>query len=258
MRSKSIQLTAALAILAALALTGSAFAEKATVVRAGNLVLTMNGGVTPKKLPKGKLAPITLNASGSIATVDGSHPPATKKVTIDFDKHGTINARGLTVCRSGQLQSRTTRAAKKACPKAIVGSGSTTVEVQFPESKPFTASGPLVLFNGGVRGGVTTMYIHAYVNVPAPTAIVTVVKVKKIHKGPYGTRAIASIPKIAGGSGSLIRFNLKVHRIFQYKGKRQSYLVARCGNGRFRAHATLQTSDGSRIAGSILRRCQAR
>ncbi len=206
MTSKSMKMVAALAVvaMAVVGLVGQALAEKATVVRAGNLVLRINGGVAPKKLPKNRMAPITLRASGSIATVDGTQPPATRTVTIDFDKHGTINAKGLPVCRSGQLQSRDTKAAKKACPKAIVGKGSTTVEVAFPEQAPFTATGPLVLFNGGVHGGVTTMFIHAYVNVPAPTAIVTTVKVKKVHKGPYGTRAVARIPKIAGGSGSLL------------------------------------------------------
>jgi hypothetical protein len=258
MRFKSMRLLAPLALLLALVVGGQAFAEKATVVRAGNLVLRINGGVNPKKLPKNKLAPITLSASGSISTVDGSHPPAARKVTIDFDKHGTINARGLPVCKPAKLQSRSSNAARQACPKAIVGKGSTAVEVQFPEQKPFTSSGPLVLFNGGVRGGVTTMYIHAYVDVPAPTAIVTVVKVKKIHKGPYGTRAIATIPRIVGGSGSLTRFNFSIHRNFNFRGKRQSYLLARCANGKFRAHAVTQMSDGTRISGSILRHCRGR
>ena len=259
MTSQPIRTIAVLTALAMLlGLVGQAVAEKATVVRAGNLVLRLNGGVTPKRLPKAKLAPITLNASGGIGTADGTHPPATKGVTIDFDKHGTINAKGLPTCKPGKLQSRSTVAAKKACPRAIVGKGSTTVEVKFPEQKPFTASGPLVLFNGGVQGGVTKMYIHAYVSVPAPTAIVTVVKVKKIHKGPYGTRAIATIPKIAGGSGSLIRFNFSIHRTFKFHGKRQSYLLARCANGRFRAHAVTQMSDGTRISGSILRHCKVR
>jgi hypothetical protein len=258
MRRRTLQILPATAIALAVAVAGQAFAEKATVVQAGNLVLRINGGVSPKKLPKKKMAPIKLNASGNVSTVDGSHPPATRTVTIDFDKHGTINAKGLPVCRSGKLQSRNTSAARKACPKAIVGKGSTTVQVKFPEQRPFTASGPLVLFNGGVRGGVTTMFIHAYVNVPAPTAIVTKVKVKKIKKGPYGTRAIARIPKIAGGAGSLMRFNFSIRRTFKHKGKQQSYLLARCANGRFRAHAVAQMSDGTRISGSILRRCKAR
>ena len=181
---KYITLIASLGAALAVVLAGTSLAAKPTVVRAGNLVLKINGSVTPKKLPKGKLAPITLHASGRLSTSDGSHPPATRKVTIDFDKHGAINAKGAPTCSSGKLQSRDTKAAIKACRKAIVGRGNTSVEVAFAESKAFTSSGPLVLFNGGVRGGVTTIFIHAYVKVPAPTAIVTVVKVKKIHKGP--------------------------------------------------------------------------
>lgn len=235
----------------------SSLAAKPTVVRAGNLVLKLDGGVGPKKLPKGKLAPITLRASGRLSTSDGSHPPAMRTVTVDFDKHGTINAKGAPTCSAGKLQSRDTQSAIKACPDAIVGRGKTSVEVAFAESRTFTSSGPLVLFNGGVRGGVTTIYIHAYVSVPAPTAIVTVVKVKKIHKGPYGTRAVATIPKIAGGSGSLTGFSFKIHRTFTYRGKKRSYLLARCANRRFLAHAALTASDGTRLSGSILRPCKA-
>jgi hypothetical protein len=257
MRKRLVQtLIAAIALIGLIA--ASALAEPPTVVRAGNLILKLNGGVSPKKLPKRKLAPITLKASAAISTTDGSQPPAARTVTIDFDKHGTIDARGLTTCRPGELQSRDTKAAKKACPTAIVGSGHTTVRVAFPEQQGFGASGPLVLFNGGVKGGVTTMYIHAYVNVPAPTAIVTVVKIKKIHKGHYGTRAEARIPTIAGGSGSLTAFNFKIHRTFKYKGKKRSYLLARCANGRFFAHATTAFTDGTRATGTIVRSCTPR
>lgn len=254
---KQLILIAALAALGLVA--GSSYAlAKPTVVRVGNLVLKIDGGVGPKALPKGKLAPITLRASGRLATSDGSHPPATKKVTIDFDKHGTINAKGMPKCSSGKLQSQDTKAAVAACPKAIVGRGNTSVEVEFADSKPFTAKGPLVLFNGGVRGGTTTMYIHAYVNVPAPTAIVTTVKVKKIRKGPYGTRAVATIPRIAGGAGSLTSFDFKIHKTFMFKGKRQSYLLARCATGSFKALATLQADDGTRMSGTIVRPCTQR
>ncbi|HEV7771520.1 MAG TPA: hypothetical protein VGO66_12795 [Solirubrobacterales bacterium] len=249
--------TLVISLTAAVCVAGLALAEKPTVVRAGNLVLKLNGDVKPAKLPKGKLAPITLFASGNISTVDGSQPPVTKTITIDFDKHGTVNAKGLPVCRSGALQSRDTAAAKRACPTAIVGSGSTKVRVEFPEQAPFTASGPLVLFNGGVKGGVTTMFIHAYVNVPSPTAIVTIVKITKIRQGRYGTRAVATIPKIAGGNGAVTDFNLKVQRKFTYKGKRQSYLLARCVGGRFFAHATTAFTDGTRISGTVIRSCVA-
>ncbi len=255
---KHLALATTLAAALSISFAGHSLAAKPTVVRGANLVLRINGGVAPKALPKGRMAPITLRASGRLASADGSHPPATRTVTVDFDKHGAINAKGAPTCRAGQLQSQDTRSAIAACRQAIVGRGTTSVEVALAESRPFMASGPLVLFNGGVRGGVTTIYIHAYVAVPAPTAIVIRVKVHRIHKGPYGTRAVARIPKIAGGSGSLTKFDFKIHRSFLYRGKRRSYLLARCANGRFLAHATLATDDGTRLSGSILRPCRQR
>jgi hypothetical protein len=256
---RPLVLALAAAVLAtSLVAAGAANSAKPTVVRAGNLVLKINGDVTPKALPKKKMAPIGLRISGDMSTADGSHPPAARTVIADFDKHGTINARGLATCRSGQLQSRNTEAAKAACRKAIVGGGKTKVRVQFPEQRPFYASGPLVLFNGGVKGKVTTMYIHAYVNVPAPTAIVTPVKIKPIKKGRYGTRAVARIPKIAGGSGSVTSFSMKIKRTFKFKGKQRSYLAARCADGRFFASGDVAFTGGPRVKGAVVRTCRSK
>ncbi len=256
---RTLALALALGVLAgSLLVAGAAGGAKPTVVRAGNLVLKLNGGVAPKALPKRKMAPVALRISGNVSTVDGSHPPAARKIVADFDKHGRVNAKGLPVCRSGQLQSRNTSAAKAACRKSIVGSGKTTVRVQFPEQRPFYASGPLVLFNGGVRGKVTTMYIHAYVNVPAPTAIVTRVKIRPIRKGRFGTRAIATIPRIAGGSGSVTRFAMKIQRSFRHKGKKQSYLLARCADRRFFAKGNVAFADGTRVIGTVIRGCRSK
>lgn len=242
----------------AIALASLAAAEKPTVVRAGDVVLELNGGVTPRALPRNRLAPITLQASGNIDTTDGAQPPALKEVTIDFDKHGAVNAKGLPVCQPGKLQATDTQHAKEACKGAIVGTGKTRVRVAFPEQAPFESSGPLVLFNGGVHGGVTTMYIHAYVNVPAPTAIVTRVRIAKIHKGRYGTRAVATVPVIAGGSGSVVQFNFAIHRLFKRGGRKQSYLLAECANGHFFAHAVAKYRNGPTMVGDIVRACSPR
>lgn len=248
-----IALGAAIAVtVASVALAGG---EKPEVVRAGNLVFTINGGVTPKALPKNKLSPITLNVSGGIATTDGSQPPALKEVIVDTDKNGTINTKGLPTCTSGKLQAQDTKHAEAACPTAIVGKGRTTVRVAFPESTPFNASGPLIAFNGGTKGGVTTLFIHAYVAVPTPTAIVTTVKISKEHKGRFGTHSIASVPVIAGGSGSPTSFSLSFHRTFTYKGKKQSYLLAKCPDGHFVAQAEAVFRNGTKIKGGVVRKC---
>jgi hypothetical protein len=249
---------ACLGVAAALSTAGIATAAKPTVVRAGNLILAVNGGVSPKRLPKKRMAPIKLRVSSNIRTANGAQPPAAKTVVIDFDKHGAINAKGLAACKLGRIEARTTSDARSACRNAIVGTGKTKVRVAFAEQAPFSASGPLVIFNGGVRGKVTTMYIHAYVSVPTPTALVTVVKVKRIHKGRFGTRAFARIPKIAGGAGSLLRFNLAIERKFKHRGRGQSYLTARCANGRLFAHGKVAFADGTRLGGNVVRPCRPR
>ena len=217
-------------------------------------MLTFNGGFSPKKLPKAKRAGITLNVSGKIATKDKTHPPALKEFVLEADKNGAVNAKGLPVCTAGKLQAQDTKHAEAACPTAIVGEGKTAVEVEFPESPPFIAHSKLLAFNGGVSGGKTTIYIHAYLSSPVSAAVVTTVKVSKIHKGRFGLKSIATIPKIAGGSGSAISFNLKLGRTFTYKGKKQNYLLLQCPDGKIFAQGSAKFT-GVSVSAGVIRTC---
>jgi len=246
---------AMVAVLVGVVGVGIAAAEKPETVEAGNLVFTFNGGFSPKALPKKELAPITLTASGKIEAKDGTHPPALKEAIVETDKNGAVFVKGLAVCKSGQLQSRDTGAAKKACPKAIIGTGHTTVEVALPEQRPIDVKSDLLVFNGGVKGGTTTFYIHAFFTAPVTGAIVTTVKIKKIKNGRYGLKSVATIPKIAGGSGSVKTFDLKIGKIYTYKGKKVSVLSAKCSDGKLQAHATSLFADGTKASASIIRVC---
>jgi len=247
---KYLILTMALGALIAVSVAGVALAGNGNgpqTVTAGNLKVTYDGTFSPSKLPKNKFAPITLAASGKIATLDGTHPPALKEVILETDKNGGINVKGLPKCTSGKLQSRDTSAAEKACPKAIIGKGTTTAEVEFPEQKPIDVNSKLLVFNGGFSGGTTTLYIHAYFAAPVSGAIVTTVKIKKIHNGRYGLKSVATIPKIAGGSGSVTSFSLKINK--------KGVLTAKCPDGKLQAHATGVFSDGTKASATILRTC---
>ena len=246
---KRLTLAVALACVIALSAAATAFAggEKPIVVRAGNLILTLNGGASPKALPRTKLAPITLHFSSAIATADGTHPPALKELNVDTGPSGAIDTSGVPTCSKGKIEATTTAAAEKACPGAIVGKGSTEVSVEFPESTPFSAKGPLVVFNGGTKGGKTLIYIHAYVAVPTPTAIVETVTISKEHKGPYNLHAAGPVPLIAGGSGSITSFDLTINR--------RGYLMASCLGGRFFAHVTAVFRNGTDVAGTVTRPC---
>jgi hypothetical protein len=170
-------------------------------------------------------------------------------VVLDVGKAGTVEAAAFPSCKLGQLVATTTTQAEHKCPGAIVGRGKTDVEVAFPEQAPFTAKGPLVLFNGGQKGGKALLFIHAYVSVPAPTAIITPVVTTREHKGPYRLRSIATIPTVAGGAGSLREFALEINR--------KGYLTANCSTGHFSAHISAAFADGTTVIGAFQRPCQA-
>lgn len=244
---KYLILALALGALVALTVTGFATAEKPVKVRAGNLELTFNGGFTPKKLSKTKLTPISLTVSADIATVDGTHPPALKEFNVETDKNGAIDVKGLPKCTASKLQSQDTKHAEAICKSAIIGSGQATAEIAFPEQAPIPAKSKIIAFNGGFKGGTTTLFVHAYLTVPTPAAIVTTVKIKKIHHGRYGLKAVSTIPKIAGGSGSVRHFNLTINK--------KGVLSAKCPDGKLQAHGEAVFSDGTKASAEVIRTC---
>src|ERR1700709_932574 len=124
-------------------------------------------------------------------------------------------------------------AVKEASPDAVGGSGQGEVEVAFPEQAPIDAKGPILLFNGGVHGDTTLLFIHTYVNVPAPPAVVATARITHIHRGHFGLHTVSSIPKIAGGAGSVTGFKLTIDRTFAYKGEKRRYPTAKCPTGAY-------------------------
>jgi hypothetical protein len=247
------RISAALLALAALGVLLIANAA-ADTVRVGDLVITIEGGFSPTKLPKKTPAPISLNVKGSLKTEDGSHPPALKTLDLLFDRNGHLNTRGLATCTPAKLQSTLTEQAKKACPKALVGTGKVSAEIALPEQAPFTASGPLLIFNGAPKGGRQVLIFHVYAHVPAPTTFVTTALISK-HAGKYGTEAQVTIPTIVGGQGSLTAFNATLRKSWTYKGRKESLLLASCPSGSLVAHGEFTFADGTKASGDVVRPC---
>ena len=248
------------------AFIGTAFAlivaagaiAKPEVVRVGNLFIRDNGGISPSRLPRDKQAPISASLSGTIGTTDGSHPPAIKTIKLDIDKTIQVNAKGLPVCRYGQLTNRPTAAAKDTCPHAIVGSGNGAVEIAFPDQAPFTGTGQIVAFNGGVHNGTTLLLLHAYVSIPAPTAVVVKTEITHIHSGHYGLHTLTQIPSLAAGDGSATKFKLRLGRTFADKGKRESYLTASCPTGHYFTKGRVLFSDGTLLGITHVLQCTSK
>jgi hypothetical protein len=242
--------------LSSLILLGGA--AKALEFRVGDLILNAEGGFKPTALPKHEDAPITLYGRGGLSTVSGGLPPIVSTIEIEFDRHGHVDTTGLPVCHASQLQSTTVPTARRNCPGAIVGKGYGHAVVSFPEQKPIPISSPITLFNGPRKHGDPTVFAHAYTTVPVPTTFVVPIVIERIHHGVYGYRTIATIPKIAGGAGHPIAGNLKVARDWTYKGRRHSYVNARCETGRLQARAKVTFDDGTSINGSFAKKCTVR
>lgn len=202
------------------------------------------------------MAPITLAIEGKISNSDGNPPPALREVTLNFDKNGAVDATGLPVCTRSQLEMLGVKSARRTCRKSIVGSGIAHVAIASSERGSLPL--PLTFFNGGVRGDTTILLIHSSVPAPSPQPIVAAMKLRRVNEGRYGLRAVVPIPPIAGGSGSVLDFSVKIKRLFTYEGARQSYAMARCPDGHLNARLATAFKDGTVMNGTLVRSCASK
>lgn len=244
-RGKYLGALMAIVALAALIGAGTVLAKPEKVV-VGNLEIEFDGGFSPKALSKTKPTPISFFLWAKLRTLDGEHPPAATEFKLETDKNGSIDVKGVPVCTSGKLQSQTTAAARRVCGQAIVGEGTTEAAVKFPEQPSINVKSELLAFNGGFKGGVTTLYVHAFLNAPVTAALVTTVKIKKIKNGRFGLLSVGKIPKIAGGAGSPTYFKLKFDK---------GILFAKCPDGRLLARGTGTFDDGTVVSAGVVRPC---
>jgi hypothetical protein len=241
----------ALLAVAAVGIAGAAGGEGPVTVKVGNLEVTADGGFTPTTISKTKQTPIELEASGEVKEADNSHPPAVRELILEGDKNAEIHVKGIPTCKSGQLQATDTQAAEKACKSALIGKGQTTAQVAFAEQKPIEVPTVLQLYNGGEKGGKITWYAHAYFAQPISGAIVTTVTITKHKHGRFGTLAVAKIPQITGGSGSITSFNLNIFK--SVKGVNP--ISAKCTDGKLKVHVLAKFEDGTKAETEIIRAC---
>jgi hypothetical protein len=250
---KSVAFAAVLSALIALVLAGFAGAEGPVTVPIENLDLTFDAGFSPKALSKTVPTPIALELSGQVKTVDGTHPPALREFILDADRNIALDVGGIPACHP-----TIEIPVMERCPDAIVGRGTMNVEVAFPEQSPLLIKSALTVFDGGVKQGVTTLLMYAFLKNPVSAAVVTIVKIQKVHKGRFGTEAVFSVPVIAGGNGSVTAFDARLYKRFSYKGKRASLLTLKCPDGTVRARAEAIFSDGTELASKAVRTCTSR
>jgi hypothetical protein len=241
-------------LAACVLLTGGA---NAALVKVGNLVLTADGGFTPRKLPRHTYAPIDFRGDADLRSTDGSVPAPLQQAVVDFDRDGRLTTAGLPICQPELLTDATPGEARNRCRGAIVGSGHVGALITIEGGPPVAVSSPLTLFNGPPQEGHPTVILHARTTVPAVQTFVITIPIEK-RSGDFRYRATVDVPPIAGGRGSLTHLDVKVGKRYSFHGVKRSYVAARCRDGILRTHGRFTFGDGIIIDGSIEKACTPR
>jgi len=229
----------------------------AALVRVGNLVLTADGGFTPRQLPRRTFVPIDFRGEANLRAVDGSVPPPLQQAVIEFDRDGRLSAGGLPVCQPAQLEEVAPEEARVRCAKAIVGTGHIKAIIAREGLPPLPVSSALTLFNGPRLEGHPTVVLHARMTIPAVQNFVVTIPIER-RPGDFRYRATIDVPPIAAGYGSLTHLDVAVGKRFRVKGSPRSYTSARCRDGVMRTHGRFTFADGTIIDGSVEKGCTVR
>ena len=231
----------------------SAYALK---IEIGKTTVSATATITPRELPAQGGAPVDVASVTRIGTTDGSQPPTLKQLVFVFDKHGSLNAKGLPTCTLAKLANTTPQLARKRCAGAIVGEGVGKAEVRLPGLAPVNFSTPLTFFNAPPQGGMPSMIAHAYETMPAPKTLLVPIAVERIQRGRYGFQVKIELPEIAGGYGSATLAKATIGKTWKRGGKTVGYASAYCAGGRLQVYGTLTFTDGSYFPGTLTSPCR--
>jgi hypothetical protein len=175
---------------------------------------------------------------------DGPPIPALKEFEIEEDRHARLNLDGMPVC-DPRFQDEVPLQVK--CRSALVGHGTATVMIDFPESVNLPIRAPVRVYNGQAAGGAGTLFLVFPLTVPTPAAVISKVSIEKTDDGPYGLKLVGKLPKIAGGFGQVTRLRLSFGN---------GVFSAVCRNRHLSTGFGAVFEDGTRIAGgAVVRSC---
>jgi len=199
----------------------------AEVVTGGRYRISFSGSMTPAKLPRVGLQPISVSVRGAVQPLPGPPSPALREFTVSINRHARLSLRGLPVCSRGQIASDSTNQALAHCRDALVGSGYFTAHIDLPEQTPFPAAGRLLVFNSRYRGH-RALLGHVYGPKPVPTAIDLYFRLRQEQKGPFGLTFTATLPEVGEGWGYVKGFEVSLGRRYRFHGREHSLLAAGC------------------------------
>jgi hypothetical protein len=217
----------AAALAAAVALLACASLARAAVVQEGNLRITVLSQIQPYKLPRTGTAPIAVFVSGHLSAPHGGIPAQLQRLTVDVNKHGLLQSKGLPACGIARIQPASSERALTDCGDAEIGSGQFWAHIVLPDQGAYSTHGRLLIFNGK-RKGKPVLLTHIFTANPFFSSFVLTFAIRKVRKGPYGTELSASLPQALGSWGYVDRIKLTLKRKYAWKGRHLSYFNSGC------------------------------
>jgi hypothetical protein len=207
-------------------LLGGALAHGELTQR-GGLRVAFDARFAPHALPRARSAPVRISVTGSVATADGGPPPQLRRVSIAVNRYGRFFTRGLPVCAASQLEQTPTRVALSRCRGALVGRGRFGANIDFPTTATLPVEGKMLAFNSRV-GRHQAILLHIHGSTPVQATVVLTFKITHPRRGAFGTVLTTQIPKLASDLGYVTDVSMSFGRRYSYRGKRHSFLSARC------------------------------
>jgi hypothetical protein len=257
-----LRLSVALVFVFIIALS-TAFAQAETEQK-GNLRVTVDGKLSPSKLPRNGMAPVAVSVGGHITTTDESIPPQLKKLTIQINRHGHIDPTGLPPCSRGKILNASNGRALAACRASLVGRGKYFGAITLPGSAPYPIEGRLLVFNG-TEHGHPVLLGHIFSPQPFATSFVITFDITNNGHGTYGTTMTADLTKALGNKRSLTGIEMTLSRKYSYRGASRSYVSAGCPApkgihlvGFPLARTSFSFVDGRTLTTTLNRTCKVR
>jgi hypothetical protein len=205
----------------------SAAIATAAVVQQGGLRITVLSQIQPYKLPRTGTAPIAVFVAGALKNAEGGIPPQLNELSVQVNRHGLLQSKGLPACGVGEIQPASTERALETCGDAVIGSGQFWAHIVLAGQEPYPTRGRLLIFNGKKKGK-PTLLAHIYTSNPFNASFVVAFSIKRISKGQYGTELQAAFPDALGNWGYVDRIKLTLKRKYTYEGRQLSYFNAGC------------------------------
>jgi hypothetical protein len=231
------------------------------VIQKDNVRITVLSQILPYKLPRKGTAPIAVFVSGHLAEPHGGIPPQLQQMSVEVNKHGLLQSKGLPACPLRRIQPASTQRALDACGDALIGSGQFWAHIVLPDQGAYPTHGRLLIFNGRQKGA-PVIFTHIFTANPFFSSFVIPFSIQRVRKGAYGTRLTAFLPQALGDWGYVDRIKLTLKRKYDFRGAQLSYFNAGCPapNGTKRtvfplALASFDFGEGLKLATKVEKAC---